>query len=182
MEVLVLGDEAHLLAQHLDILQDVHSVLPLSSSTVRLSLQHVITPPETVLVHYDGLCYSIATTPSLCPDLERIHSGAEDEEDGGGGPGLLEGLGEGDGLIVDVPGGRERNLPVENDGQEAETEVTEGGDETNRYTRLENLALSHSVFIQFSFGRKCRIMKPLLLSCLEIFQGSGKNHSVDIAI
>ena len=33
----------------------------------------------------------------------------------------------------------------------------------NRYTRLENLAWSHSNFWQFIFCRKCIFMKPLLL-------------------
>ena len=37
----------------------------------------------------------------------------------------------------------------------------------NRYTRLENLAWSHAVFIQFSFCRKRRYMKPLLLSSIK---------------
>ena len=39
----------------------------------------------------------------------------------------------------------------------------------NRYTRLENLAWSHSVSIQFSFCRKRRFMKPLLLSSVDTF-------------
>ena len=39
----------------------------------------------------------------------------------------------------------------------------------NRYTRLENLAGSHSVFIKFSFCRKRRFMKPLLLFRVAIF-------------
>ena len=34
----------------------------------------------------------------------------------------------------------------------------------NRNTRLENLAWSHSVFWQFIFCRKCKFMKPFLLS------------------
>ena len=36
----------------------------------------------------------------------------------------------------------------------------------NRYTRPENLAWSHSVFIQYSLCIKCRFMKPLLLSSI----------------
>ena len=40
---------------------------------------------------------------------------------------------------------------------------------TNRYTRLENLARSHSVFWQFIFCRKCRFVKPLLLSSIDTF-------------
>ena len=37
----------------------------------------------------------------------------------------------------------------------------------NRYTRLENLVWSHAVFIQFSFSRKHRFMKPWLLSSIK---------------
>ena len=37
------------------------------------------------------------------------------------------------------------------------------------YTRLENLAWSHPVFWQFIFCRKCRFMKPLLLSSVDTF-------------
>ena len=37
------------------------------------------------------------------------------------------------------------------------------GGGANRYTRLENLAWSHSVFIQYSLCIKRRFMKPLLL-------------------
>ena len=40
---------------------------------------------------------------------------------------------------------------------------------SNRYTRIENLAWSHSVFWQFSFCRKRRFMKPLLLSSVDTF-------------
>ena len=40
---------------------------------------------------------------------------------------------------------------------------------TNRYTRLENLAWSYSVFRQFIFCRKCRFMKPLLFSRVDTF-------------
>ena len=61
------------------------------------------------LLHSDGLCSSIVMT-LLCPHLERVDSGTEDEEDRGGGAGLLEGLGEGDGLVVDVPGKEEDDL------------------------------------------------------------------------
>ena len=35
---------------------------------------------------------------------------------------------------------------------------------TNRYTKLENLAWSQTVFLQFTFCRKRKFMKPLLLS------------------
>ena len=37
----------------------------------------------------------------------------------------------------------------------------------NRYTRLENLAWSHSVFWRFIFCRKRRFMKPFLLSSVD---------------
>ena len=37
----------------------------------------------------------------------------------------------------------------------------------NVFTRLENLDWSHTVFIQFSFCKKCRFMKPLLLSSVQ---------------
>ena len=40
---------------------------------------------------------------------------------------------------------------------------------TNRYTKLENLAWSQTVFLQFTFCRKCRFMKPLLLSSIANF-------------
>ena len=40
---------------------------------------------------------------------------------------------------------------------------------SNCYTRLENLAWSHSVFWQFSFCRIHRFMKPLLLSSVDTF-------------
>ena len=39
----------------------------------------------------------------------------------------------------------------------------------NRYTKLENLAWSQTVFLQFTFCRKRRFMKPLLLSSVAIF-------------
>ena len=35
--------------------------------------------------------------------------------------------------------------------------------EANRYTSLENLVWSHTVFYHFSFCRKRRFMKPLLM-------------------
>ena len=39
----------------------------------------------------------------------------------------------------------------------------------NRYTSLEYLSWSHSVFWQFIFCRKRRFMKPLLLSSVDTF-------------
>ena len=39
----------------------------------------------------------------------------------------------------------------------------------NRYIKLENLAWSQTVFLQFTFCRKHRFMKPLLLASVAIF-------------
>ena len=39
----------------------------------------------------------------------------------------------------------------------------------NPYTKLENLAWCQTVFLQFTFFRKRRFMKPLLLSSVAIF-------------
>ena len=39
----------------------------------------------------------------------------------------------------------------------------------NPYTKLENLAWSQTVFLQFTFCRTRRFMKPLLLSSVAIF-------------
>ena len=39
----------------------------------------------------------------------------------------------------------------------------------NRYTKLDNLAWSQTVFLQFTFCRKHRFMKLLLLSIVAIF-------------
>ena len=61
--------------------------------------------------------------------------------------------------LVEGKRGRDRKGTGEGAGEEA-------GGEANLYTRLENLAWSHSVFIQFSFCRKRRFMKPLLLSSI----------------
>ena len=46
--------------------------------------------------------------------------------------------------------------------------------QSNLYTRLENLALSHSIFIQFSFCRKHRFIKPLLLSNIKNYSSSKR--------
>ena len=46
---------------------------------------------------------------------------------------------------------------------------SEGVCRTNRYTKLENLAWSQTVFLQFTFCIKRRFMKPLLLSRVAIF-------------
>ena len=42
----------------------------------------------------------------------------------------------------------------------------------NRYTRLEYLTCSHTVFLQFSFCRKCRFRKPLFLFSADRFNKS----------
>ena len=48
----------------------------------------------------------------------------------------------------------------------------------NQYTRQENLAWSHSVFWQFSFFRKCRFMKPLLLFSVDTFHSLNQKYKV----
>jgi hypothetical protein len=45
----------------------------------------------------------------------------------------------------------------------------------NRYTRLENLAWSHSFFWQLVFCKKRRFTKPLLLSRVDTFGSFTKN-------
>ena len=48
----------------------------------------------------------------------------------------------------------------------------------NRYTRLENLAWSHSVFWQLIFCRKCRFMKPLLFSIFDTFNSLNPKYKL----
>ena len=45
----------------------------------------------------------------------------------------------------------------------------EAGTYPNRFTSLENLALSQTVILQFTFCRKRRFMKPLLLCNVATF-------------
>ena len=49
-----------------------------------------------------------------------------------------------------------------------EDEVQEYKVDTNLYTKLKNLAWSQTVFLQFTFCRKRRLMKPLILSSVAI--------------
>ena len=75
--------------------------------------------------------------------------GARDGDSQGGG-----------GEDQDVPADRAHH-PARAFGELGDCNLT-----ANRYTRPENLAWSHSVFIQYSLCIKCRFMKPLSLSSI----------------
>ena len=52
---------------------------------------------------------------------------------------------------------------------QTQKKIFQGILDANRYTKLENLAWSQTVFLQFTFCRKRRFMKPSLLSSIAIF-------------
>ena len=69
--------------------------------------------------------------------------------------------------VISGPGDGSVRCP--RDPQELQTVALQRVQYPNRYTKLDNLAWSQTVFLQFTFCRKRRFMKPLLLSSVAIF-------------